>query len=59
VMTEERRKRVAFSDELIDFVACVVARQDRIEGAAGVAATAPAPEAGLPLGQRIRANLLD
>jgi polar amino acid transport system substrate-binding protein len=59
VMTEERRKRVAFSDELIAFVACVVTRQDRIEGAPPAAAAAPSLEVGLSLGQRIRANLLE
>lgn len=57
VMTEERRKRVAFSDELLAFVACVVTREDRIAGAAPAAAAAS--EAGLPLGERIRANLVD
>ncbi len=57
VMTEERRKRVAFSDDLLAFVACVVTREDRIAGAAPAAATAP--QAGLPLGERIRANLVD
>ena len=59
VTTEERRKRAAFSDELIAFVACVVTRQDRIEGVARAVADAPAPNAGLSLGQRIRANLLE